>query len=266
MEDTDMHELTNAVWIELRKAIRSRVPLFTAVGFLLLPAAAAFLIFVVKDPQFARKVGLISSKADLLGRTADWPSYLGLISQIIAVAGLIFFSLAATWVFGREFADGTVKDLLAVPISREIILLAKFIVVALWCLAATAIMIVFGLILGTAIGLPKGSGLLSPGLTTLMITACLVIIDVFPVAFFASVGRGYLLPMGVVILVLILGNIAVIAGYGGYFPWSVPGLYTQSLESQNTQLEPISYLIVILTGLAGMAGTYLWWTRADQSS
>jgi ABC-2 type transport system permease protein len=127
-------------------------------------------------------------------------------------------------------------------------------------------MIIAGLIFGAAIGLPKGSGLLSPGLTTLMITACLVIIDGFPVAFFASVGRGYLLPMGVVILILILGNMFVIAGYGNYFPWSVPGMYSQSIESQSAQLEPISYLIVILTGLAGMAGTFLWWKHADQSS
>ena len=29
-----MHDLTNAVWIELRKATRSRMPLFTALGFL----------------------------------------------------------------------------------------------------------------------------------------------------------------------------------------------------------------------------------------
>ena len=31
-----MHDLTNAVWIELRKATRSRMPLFTALGFLVL--------------------------------------------------------------------------------------------------------------------------------------------------------------------------------------------------------------------------------------
>ena len=29
-----MNDLTNAIWIELRKATRSRMPLFTALGFL----------------------------------------------------------------------------------------------------------------------------------------------------------------------------------------------------------------------------------------
>jgi ABC-2 type transport system permease protein len=261
-----MYDLTNAVWIELRKATRSRMPLFTALGFLLLPLVGAFLMFVVKDPAFARKVGLISAKATLLGRSADWPSYLSLLAQMIASGGLIFLSLIMSWVFGREFADGTVKDLLAVPVSRVTILLAKFIVVALWSVVSIALMIVVGLGLGAVIGLPKGTdGVFSQGIAMLLITACLVIIDVFPIAFFASVGRGYLLPMGVVFLILIVANLAVIAGWGSYFPWSVPGLYTQAMGSQNAPLEPISYLIVIITGLAGMLGTALWWNVADQN-
>ena len=261
-----MNDLMNAVWIELRKATRSRMPLFTALGFLLLPLGGAFLMFVVKYPTFAQKVGLISSKANLLGRSADWPSYLGLLAQMVAAVGLLFFSLMMSWVFGREFADGTLKDLLAVPVSRVTILVAKFIVVTLWSVAATVMFIIVGLGLGAVIGLPEGtSGLLLQGITTLVITACLVIIDVFPVAFFASVGRGYLLPMGVVIVTLILANLVFIAGWGSYFPWSVPGLYTQAMGSQNAQLEPISYLIVIITGLAGLVGTCLWWNFADQS-
>ena len=121
-------------------------------------------MFVVKNPEFARKVGLISAKANLLGRSADWPSYLGLLAQMVAAGGLIFFSLMVSWVFGREFADGTLKDLLAVPVSRVTILLAKYIVVALWCVAATVMLTIVSLGLGAVIGLPEGtSGLLCAG-------------------------------------------------------------------------------------------------------
>jgi ABC-2 type transport system permease protein len=261
-----MNDLSNAVWIELRKAIRSRMPRFTALGLLLLPLGVAFIMFVVKDPEFARKVGLISTKANLLGRSANWPSYLSLLAQTIAAAGLIFFSLMMSWVFGREFADGTLKDLLAVPVSRVTILLAKYIVVVLWSVVATAMIIIVGLALGMLIGLPGGtSELFIQGLMTMAITACLVIINVFPVAFFASVGRGYLLPMGIVILTLILANLVVITGWGSYFPWSVPALYTQAIGSSNSPIEPISYVIVFITGLAGVVGTCLWWQFADQN-
>jgi hypothetical protein len=42
-------------------------------------------------------------------------------------------------------------------------------------------------------------------------------------------------------------------------------LYTQDMGSQSSHLEPISYLIVIITGLVGLVGTCLWWQFADQS-
>jgi ABC-2 type transport system permease protein len=266
MEGRKMHDLTNAVWIELRKATRSRMPLFTALGFLIVPLAGAFLMFVYKYPTFARQIGLISAKANLAGGTADWPSYLGILALGIAVGGILLFSLIESWVFGREFADGTLKDLLAVPVSRATILLAKFIVVALWSLLLTAMISIVCLLLGAAIGLPQGTtGVFLHGTATLAITACLVIIDVMPVAFFASVGRGYLLLMGIALLVLVLTELIAVAGWGSYFPWSVPALYAGFTGSKGANLEPVSYWIVVLTGLAGMIGTYLWWKFADQN-
>ena len=84
---------------------------------------------------------------------------------------------------------------------------------------------------------------------------------VFPFALLASIGRGYLLPMGLAVLVLMATNLVAIAGWGEYYPWAVPGLYAQG----KSVLAPVSYWIVIFTGLAGMFATYLWWKYADQS-
>ena len=250
-----MRDLTNAVWIELRKATRSRMPLFTALGFLVAAFGLAFLMFIYKYPTFARSIGLISAKANLAGGAATWPYYLGLLGQAIAIGGILLFSLVESWVFGREFA---------VPVSRATILLAKFIVVVLWSLLLMVMLFLVSLLLGAAIGLSQGTAeVFWHGTMTLAVAACLVIVDVFPFAFFASVGRGYLLPMGVTLLVLVLGNVVAIAGWGTYFPWAVPALYTESNGRGN--LEPVSYLLVLITGLVGMAGTYLWWRFADQS-
>ena len=84
---------------------------------------------------------------------------------------------------------------------------------------------------------------------------------VLPFALFASAGRGYLLPIGMAVLTLMLANFVAIAGWGEFFPWAVPGVYAQGKDI----LQPISFWIVILTGLAGMYATYLWWKYADQS-
>ncbi len=259
-----MHDLTNAVWIELRKATRSWMPLFTALGVLVLAFGLAFLMFIYKYPTFARSINLISAKANLAGGAATWPYYLGILSQAIAIGGILLFSLVESWVFGREFADGTLKDLLAVPVSRATILLAKFIVVVLWSLLLMVMLFLTSLLLGAAIGLSQGTAeVFWYGTATLVVVACLVIATVFPFAFFASVGRGYLLPMGVTLLVIVIGNFVAVAGWGNYFPWAVPALYTEPNGKGN--LEAASYLLVLFTGLAGLSGTYLWWRFADQN-
>ena len=258
-----MKHLSSMIWIEGRKAIRSRMPLFTAIGSLFLPLGISFIIFVARNPDISRKLGLISAKANLMAYSAtDWPTYLVACAEMIAVGGFFIFILIVSWVFGREFSDGTVKDILAVPVQRSSILLAKFIVVAVWSVAVTMVILIFSLVVGVIMGLPQGSiNVILQGSGFIAITTCLVIMVVPPFAFFASVGRGYLLPIGVAILVVVMANVVVIAGWGEYFPWAVPGLFAQG----KSVLTPASYWVVLFTGLAGMLVTYLWWKFADQN-
>jgi ABC-type transport system involved in multi-copper enzyme maturation permease subunit len=258
-----MDNLSNMLWIEIHKAIRSRMPLWTALGSLFMPLGIGFLIFVSKNPEISKKLGLISAKADLMAYAAtDWPTYLGLFGQLIAAGGFVLFILVISWMFGREFVDGTLKDMLAVPVQRSSILLAKFVLVAVWSAILTIIIIIAGLVMGAIIKLPGGSiTVLLQGSELVMITACLAIAVVLPFALFASIGRGYLLPVGLAVLTMMATNLVAIVGYGDYFPWAVPGLYAQGKSA----LTPASYWIVILTALAGMLVTYLWWMRADQS-
>jgi ABC-2 type transport system permease protein len=258
-----MNDLGSMIWVESRKALRSRIPLFTAVGSLFMPLGIAFLIFVATNPEVAGRLGLVSAKANLMAyATTDWPAYFALMAQIVAAAGFLLFCLIICWVFGREFVDGTLKDMLAVPVPRASILLAKFLVAAVWSAALAALIFIASLATGALIGLPGGTAeAILHGAALAAGTTCLVILVVTPFALFASVGRGYLLPIGVAILALIAANLLALMGWAGYFPWAVPGLFALGKDT----LEPISYAIAVLTGLAGIIGTYLWWKYADQS-
>ena len=256
-------DLASMVWIEARKSWRSGVPLWIALGSLFMPVGIAFLIFVARNPQISQKLGLVSAKANLVVYAGiDWHGYLGVLSTLIAAGGFILYVLVISWVFGREFADGTLKDMLAVPVPRWSILYAKFAVIAGWSLFLTVLILGVGLVLGRLMGLPGGSAqVLLQGCGIYFITACLAIVATLPFAFFASSGRGYLVPVGLAILTLMMTNIAVIAGRGEYFPWSVPALYAEG----KSVLPHVSYAIVLMTGLLGMLATYLWWKYADQS-
>jgi ABC-2 type transport system permease protein len=259
-----MNDLANMLWVEARKAMRSRMPLFTLLGFMLMPFVAAFFMIILKDPEFARQAGLISAKAQLMAGTADWPTFLSVMAQAVAVGGTLLFSLIGTWVFGREFIDGTAKDLLAVPVGRGTILLAKFIVVMVWSLVLSILVYLVALLLGAWIVLPQSNAtVLWQGTLTFAVTALLVVGVMTPVAFFASLGRGYLLPMGITILFVLFANVLVVAGWGAYFPWAIPALFAGAGESSEP-VTSVSYWIVLFTGVTGMVVTYLWWQHADQ--
>jgi ABC-2 type transport system permease protein len=256
-----MDNLAGAVWVETLKFRRSRMPLFTLLGFLLVPLMGGFFMIILKDPAFARRVGLISAKAQLMAGTADWPTFLNLLAQAVAIGGIILFGFIGSWVFGREYSDRTVKDLLALPTSRATIVLAKFVVVMGWSLAVTTVVFIAGLGVGAAVGLPAASSEeIWEGIITIAISAALTISLVTPIAFFASAGRGYLPPIGAMILLIFLSQVIAIAGWGEYFPWAVPALY-----AQGALIGPASYLIVLLTGVSGIIVTFLWWEWADQS-
>lgn len=256
-----MKNLAHAMWVETLKARRSRMPLFTALGFLLVPLVGGFFMIILKDPEVARRAGLISAKAQLMTGAADWPSFLEFLAQAIAIGGTILFGFIGSWVFGREYADRTVKDLLALPTSRSTIVLAKFVVVMSWSAILAAAVHLIALGVGAAVGLPPVPlATIWQGSLTIAITAVLTIALVTPIAFFASAGHGYLPPLGAVILAIFLAQIIAIAGWGEYFPWSIPALY-----SRGSALAPVSYVIVLLTAGAGLAATFAWWERADQT-
>jgi ABC-2 type transport system permease protein len=209
----------------------------------------------------ARRVGLISTKAQLTMGAADWQTYLRFLTMAVGAGGIILFGLIAAWVFGREYSDRTVKDLLALPTPRAAIVLSKCIVIAVWSAALTVITCLVTLFIGAMLGLPPESPqVFWQSGVTITVAVCLVIALVTPIAFAASAWHGYLPPIGVLMLVMGLAQLVNAAGWGEYFPWAVPALYVQG-----ENLGIVSYAIVIVTSIAGLAGTLLWWEWADQT-
>src|SRR5690349_17212610 len=152
-----MSDYLAMVAVETRKAWRSRLPLWVALGACGMPLGIGLLIGVARNPALAARLGLLSAKADMVNyASADWTGYLGTFSLFFAAGGLMLFSLVFSWTFGREFADRTVKDLLAVPVARSTILAAKYSVATVWSLALIVLMLALGLVLGAVVGLPGG--------------------------------------------------------------------------------------------------------------
>lgn len=261
-----MNNFSSAIWAETLKMTRSKVPLFTAIGFCMAPLAGGLFMIILKDPEAAKSMGLISTKAQMLTGTADWTSFFGFLAQAVAAGGMILFSIVTIWVFGREFSDRTVKELLALPTRRETIVTAKFIVIAVWTLLMTLLIFGVGIVVGKLVVIPGWSAeLLRKSLIGTLGTALLTLPLMSLVALLASMGRGYLPPFGWTIFTLFVANIAVILGWGDRVPWAIPGLFGGVAGPRAEVLDGYSYFILAMTSLIGFVATFTWWRNADQT-
>lgn len=249
--------------VELLKIRKSKVTWITLIAFTLVPFIAGFFMFALKYPEFAKSSGLLGAKSQIAGE-ASWPAYLSLLAQMIAVGGILIFGFVTSWLFGREYTDGTVKDLLALPYPRLVIVLAKFIAMCITNLLMTLYIVLLGLVIGWLIDLPQWSYIIfTDGMRVLLVVAILTIVLSTPVAFFAILGRGFLSPLGFTILLLVLSQIIAIAGFGEYFPWSIPAIYSGVVEG-GMSLDWIHLSIILITSSIGLFSALYWWLIADQ--
>lgn len=260
-----MNGFSAALWAEGLKARKSKVPLYIAIGFSLAPLVGGLFMIILKDPVAAREMGLLGAKAQLAAGVADWPAYFEILAQAVAVGGALLFAVLTIWVFGREFIDHTAKELMALPTTRAALVAAKFVVVTLLGMLLTFYIFGLGLIVATLVDIPGWSlSLVGDAFIGVMGAAMLTLALMPFVALLASIGRGYLPPVGWTFLTLFLANIIAYTGWGDWFPWTVPALFSGAAGPRAEQLGPHSYLLVALAFAVGMVATFAWWQRADQ--
>jgi ABC-2 type transport system permease protein len=256
--------LRAALATEWLKARRSRVPWLVLAGFSLVPLVIGLFMVILKDPEGARRLGLLGAKAQLAAGAGDWPTMLSMLGQAVAIGGAILFSFLTSWVFGREFTDRTLRGLLASPTSRGAIVVAKAVVVGVWGVAIIAWVVVFGLGVGVVVGLPGWSDTLAATSVRDIVAAALLTIALQPVTgLLASVGRGFLAGLAWAVLTIAIAQVLAVLGLGAAFPWAVPALVTGATGPD--AVPPVSVALVLVTGAAGLVLTIAWWRRADHT-
>lgn len=259
-------EIAAALWAEMLKVRRSVVPWVTVAAFTVAGLVGGFFMFVLQNPDRARSLGLLGAKAQFAGRTADWAGYFAFTAQIAAVGGLLVFGLVVIWLFGREFSDGTAKDLLALPTSRAAVVAAKLLVALGWCLLLTAQLVVLSLLFGTLLGLPGWSAdTVVRGFGTVFATTLLTVALTTTYGLAASLGQGYLAAVAAMFVSLFAAQVIAALGFGAWFPWSVPSMLSGVAGPEQAGPGALSIAGVVVVGVAASAATVLWWERADHN-
>jgi ABC-2 type transport system permease protein len=257
---------TQVLGTEFLKLRRSKVTWLSLAALSLGPAGIALFMWILREPHRATQLGLVGTKANLSGLTATWPAYSSTLTLIVGVGGMLLLSFIIAYVFGREYADGTAKNLLALPVARHWFVLAKLAVAATWWVALVVAVLAEALVIGLALALPGFStGLVLGGGRDALLAAGIAYLLAPVVAWITTLGRGYLPPLGFALAMLALGNVFAKTGWAQWFPWSIVPLSIGMVGKPTQTLPTSSYVVVALTFLAGIVATVLQLRYADNT-
>ena len=235
-----MKKLGSLICCEIRKIVKSSVFKVLTIAFAVLPP-----ISLIK----------YSSAANV---NFEW--YLADVLNTFSAILVIGFAFTTCWVFGREYTDKTINDLLVKPVSKLKIATSKFIAISLWNTLLTIIMFAVVVLLGAYTGLVGGTAALILHYLAMFMAVALLTMFVSTVsAFMANAFKGYLAPIGLIFLIVVIINVVENIGLSAYIPWTIPDLLLS-----DGFLSPISVLILVVTGIAGFAGTVAWWRFKEQ--
>lgn len=246
--------LRTALWAEMHKAAATRVLLAVTIA---LVGGIALLSVVMTAAVRGGRADLAAKLGPLAGQPG-WAGYLAGAAQITAAAVVLGFGVALSWLFGREFADGTVTGLFALPVTRPAIAVAKLLTYGLWALlVATALSVL--LILG---GLVLGLGPLDAATSsTIAREWSLVVLSALvatPVAWVTSLTRGLLGGIAATIALIVCAQVFVLAAdLGGWFPIAAPALWAIAPGTVSAAQLALVVLIPLGSGLA----TLVSWHR-----
>ncbi|MDX2431805.1 MAG: ABC transporter permease [Bacteroides sp.] len=260
-----MKELNAALWVEMLKVRRTKILLISIAFFTFIGIMMGMFMFLASHPEIANRSSTLSMKTSFIGGT-DWKAFYDLLIQIILTVGVIGSGFITSWVFGREFSDRAIKDILALPVRRSTIVVSKLIILLVWSILLSLTVLVAAMLTGLITGIPGWS---SPEffsfLKLYLLCALLNSLLITPIALVASIGKGYMLPISFMILILILTQLMFVGlpALSIWFPWALPALFSGVAGEAVPSPGVVSYALYFLTVLAGIFGTMAWWRFAD---
>lgn len=243
-----------ALSTELAKFARSTVirasNIMMVLGIALI-CSTMLLAVTTANPQMTAKLGPLADPG-------GWVGYFSAAAQVTSAASLLGCGVVLSWIFGREFSDGTITGLFALPVARPTIAAAKLTVYSIWAVVASLALLLALIVFGIAFGLGPPTPDALPAMGRQIVLTMLTAAIASPAAWAATLGRSVLAGIGTVIGILVLSQVAVIAGAGGWFPFSAPALWA---VSNGSQVSPLQLAVVIPLVTISCALTLRTWGR-----
>ncbi|MCM1100237.1 MAG: ABC transporter permease [Clostridium sp.] len=184
---------------------------------------------------------------------------------LMPLFGPLIFSIAAAFLFGREYTEKTLKTIFAVPVSKVKFLLGKHIALFLSILILMVLTWAEILAVAAICNLIFGIRQLVPMvairfLITMIQGAVLLYAVITPIAYIAIRSRGFFAPVLIATVISLSDVILTGSPIAAYFPWTATYLL---VTGQGGDAAGIAYLLIGAVCFISIAESVRYFKRTD---
>lgn len=181
-----------------------------------------------------------------------------------ALFAIMLFSIMISYLFGREYNEHTLKTMLTIPISRGKFLASKYVMFLVWILILAVVTSLSALVFGFIAGLEGFTLKLFMDSFAQLLFANVLLFLTFSPFVFLSLFITNMVPAMVGGAGLTLVNMLIYGQtWAPYVPWVCPYLIASGEIAEYATSPTVSYGVILVTFLIGLAISYIYFTKTD---
>lgn len=242
--------MVNLLYTELLKLKRAKMFMVSLIG----AAAAPVMVFIGYLDAKAKKPEIPVLFSEAFSETNLY---------VLLLIGTLLYGVITAYLFHREVAEDTLKNLLTIPVSRTSLIVSKLVLLFIWILVLT--LVAWGLIfLLGLIGQYEGlnAAVLLQSLKQFLLGGSLLFLLSTPTIFVTCLFKNYV-PTIIFTAVITMGNVALAnRAYKALFPWSAVHVIADNGFVPEYPPE-YSYIAILITSIAGFVATLIYFKKVD---
>lgn len=186
---------------------------------------------------------------------------------LMLLFGPMVLTILGAWIVGREYTDGTLKNIYAIPVPRTAFLAGKllfFVIAALAFMFVTWLEILaLALVCGCFFPLEFSVFSAVRFLVRMLLGAVLLCATQTPLLYLAIRSRGLAAPFIAIAAVCLVNVVLSGSSVAGYYPWAAAHLLISGRMSGQSCPKEVSIAIIAAVCLLGIAASLIRFQREE---
>lgn len=247
--------MANLIYAEILKIKRSKLVFLSILGTLATP----FMLFIEALQTHFEHPDMVFTLWNIYDN--------GLLYVMLLMNMMVYITIAA-YIFSREYKERTYKTILTIPVSREKLLIGKFIVLLIWTVLLAVSTWLGTLIFSGIYGLIFGLGgftfkVVMEWFFTYQAGSLLMFFTVTPFVYVAVKTKGIVVPM-IGSAVIVMGSAALCnQKVGALYPWTATFFLMKGRIPSTGYPLWLSIALICVVSLVGFILTFYRFKKED---